>query len=138
MYLRGRQTPIYFSLFHRGVLCQEGSQLRRRNLFKVETKLQVLLGTNLLHSNILELVQSLQSASKETLARQLILLTVIDVTVICHIYFVNSDLRILCSIVEKRYVQEKCSFLCPDYVQFTAVVSLRPVYQYNKYNNAKV
>lgn len=115
MYLRGRQTPIYFSLFHRGVLCQEGSQLRRRNLFKVETKLQVLLGTNLLHNNTLELVQSLQSASKETLARQLTLLCVIDVTVICHIYFVSSDLRILCSTVEKRSVQVTSSSLCPGY-----------------------
>lgn len=73
MYLRGRQTPIHFSLFHGGVLCQEGSQLPRRKLFKVETKHQVLLGTNLLHNNMLEHIQSVQSASNETLARQLIL-----------------------------------------------------------------
>ena len=93
MYLRGRQTPIHFSLFQRGVLCQEGSQLRRRKLFKVETKHQVLPGTNLLHNTVLELIQSVQQASTETLARQRILKCVMDHVEICHIYFVNADHR---------------------------------------------
>lgn len=140
MYLRGRQTPIHFSLFHRGVLCQEGSQIQRRDLFKVETKHQVLLGTNLLHNNMLELIQSVQSASKETLAGQLVLLCVIDIIVICLIYFVNSDLQTLCLIVEKRCVQERSSILCPDYIQSTVGMGLRYVCQHtvqwcNKYSD---
>ncbi|CAB1432648.1 unnamed protein product [Pleuronectes platessa] len=45
---------------------KDESQLPRRKLFKVETKHQVLPELSLLHNNMLELVQSVQSASKET------------------------------------------------------------------------
>lgn len=112
MYLRGRQTPIHFSLFQRGVLCQEGSQLRRRKLFKVETKHQVLPGTNLVHNTVLELIQSVQQASTETLARQRVLKCVMDHVEICHIYFVNADHRTPCLTAEITAMWER--FLQPS------------------------
>lgn len=58
--------------FYREVLCQEVSQLSRRKLFKVETKHQVLPGLNMLHNDMQELIQTVQSASKKNLAELLL------------------------------------------------------------------
>lgn len=58
MYPSRRQTPIHFSLFSQGSFVSRREPTTKTEAVKVETKHQVLLGTNVLHNNMLELVQS--------------------------------------------------------------------------------